>query len=122
MNQVLLVDDNAVQLRVRETILRAAGFPVSVATSAESALAFLRSPGNRVGLVITDHIMPGMNGVEFVRQLRSFDREIPVVVLSGLLEVGDEYEGLEISFRQKPFPPPELIELVRTKIKSRSAA
>lgn len=122
MNQVLLVDDNPIQLKVRETILRGAGFQVAVATNAEIALALLRSRGSRVGIVITDHIMPGMNGVEFVRQLRSFDRDVPVVVLSGLFDVEEEYEGLDISFRQKPFPPPELIELIRTKINSRSAA
>lgn len=122
MRQVLLVDDNPLQLRIRETILRGAGFPVSVATSAESALALLRTGAQRVGIIVTDHIMPGMDGVEFVRQLRLFDHEVPVVVLSGLSEAGDEYEGLNVMFRQKPFPPPELIELVRTKMRSRTVA
>lgn len=122
LSQVLLVDDNPMQLRIRETILRGAGFPVSVATSAESALALLRTGVQRVGIVVTDHIMPGMDGAEFVRQLRVFDRDLPVVVLSGLPEAADGYDGLDVTFRQKPFPPPELIELVRNKIKSRNVA
>ena len=42
VNQVLLVDDNPLQLSVREAVLRKAGFQVSVATTAESALATLR--------------------------------------------------------------------------------
>src|SRR5437868_6470416 len=43
VNQVLLIDDNPIQLRVRETILRGAGFQVSIATTAEGALAVLRT-------------------------------------------------------------------------------
>lgn len=116
MSQVLLIDDNPVQLSVREAVLRNAGLTVCVATTAESALATLRILGDRVGLVITDHIMPGRNGAQFVRALRQESMDVPVIVLSGLPEAEDEYGGLDIVFRQKPVPPPELIELVRSTI------
>ncbi len=113
MSQLLLIDDNALQLSVREAVLRNAGFTVAVATTAESALATLRILGERIGLVITDHIMPGCNGTELVRRLRQENDWVPVIVLSGLAEAETEYEGLNIVFRQKPVPPPELIALVR---------
>ncbi len=119
---VLLVDDNPVQLQIREAVLREAGFQVAVATTAESALALLRTSGHRVGVIITDHSMPGMDGVQFVRQLRMFDVVTPVIVLSGYPEIETEYEGLDVNFRQKPLPPPELLALIRTKIIQRSAA
>lgn len=113
LKQVLLIDDNPLQLKVRETILRREGFQVSVATTADSALATLRALPGRVGLVITDHLMPGCSGSELVRQLRSFNPTLPVIVLSGLAEAEGEYHGLNVLFRAKPFPPGELIELVR---------
>ena len=114
MGQLLLIDDNALQLSVRETVLRNAGFAVCVATTAESALATLRILGGRINLVITDHIMPGRNGVDFVRELRQENDWVPVIVLSGLPEAEAEYDGLDVIFRQKPVPPPELIALVHS--------
>ena len=113
MKQLLLIDDNPLQLSVRETVLRKAGFSVSIATTAESALATLRVLGDRIGLVVTDHIMPGHSGSDFVRILRHENDDIPVIVLSGLPEAEAEYDGLNVVFRQKPIPPPELIALVR---------
>lgn len=114
MRQVLLIDDNPLQLTVRETVLRNAGLQVSVATTAESALATLRVLTGRIGVIVTDHIMPGCTGSELVRQIRAINDWIPIVVLSGLAEAEAEYEGMGIIFRTKPLPPPELIELVKT--------
>ena len=116
MNQVLLVDDNPLQLSVREAVLRNAGFQVSVATSADSALATLRVIRDRIGVIVTDHLMPGGGGPQLVRRVRAENDWIPVIVLSGLPDAISEYEGLEVVFRTKPLPPPELIELVRASL------
>ena len=116
MNQVLLVDDNPVQLGVREAVLRKAGLQVSIATNAESALAALRIIRDRIGVVVTDHLMPGCSGPELVRRIRAENDWIPIIVLSGLPDAVSEYEGLEVVFRVKPFPPPELIEVVRSSL------
>ena len=101
------------QLSVRETILRDAGFQVSIATSAESALAVLRTAGQHFGVIVTDHVLPGASGAEFVRQLRELKPDVPVIVVSGMPDVDDEYAGSNAVVRQKPLPPPELIQLVR---------
>jgi DNA-binding response OmpR family regulator len=111
---LLLIDDNPLQLKVRETVLRQAGFSVSIATTAESALAALRVLGDRIGLIITDHLMPGCNGSELVRQIRALEISVPIIVLSGMAEAEAEYQGLDVCFRTKPFPPAELIALVKT--------
>ena len=116
MNQVLLVDDNPVQLSVREAVLRKAGFQVSIATSVESALATLRIIRDRIGVIVTDHLMPGCSGLDLVRQIRAESDWIPVIVLSGLPDATSEYDGLEVVFRAKPLPPLELIELVRSSL------
>jgi DNA-binding response OmpR family regulator len=116
LRQVLLVDDNPLQLSVREAVLRTAGFQVSLATTAESALATLRVLPSRIGVVVTDHLMPGLSGVELVREIRAFNDWLPVIVLSGLAEAEPEYAGLNVAFRYKPIAPPTLIDLVRSSL------
>jgi DNA-binding response OmpR family regulator len=121
LRRVLLIDDSPLQLRVREAVLRGAGFEVCTASTAESAHALLRNEpsGARVGVIVTDHILPGASGAEFVRQLREIKPSVPVIVITGLPEAEDEYEGLGVIFRQKPCPPPELIALVRDALQGR---
>ncbi len=122
LSQVLLVDDNPVQLQVREMILRNAGFSVAIATSAETALVLLRTANQHIGLVITDHIMPGTSGAEFVRRLRASGDQMPVIVLSGLPDAEQEYRDFDVIFRMKPLPPLELIELARRFKRAENAA
>lgn len=114
MSRVLLIDDDPLQLRVREAVLRDAGLEVYVATTAEGALALLKSQmGSSIGAVVTDHIMPGCSGIVFVRALRQVRPEIPVMVISGMPEAEDEYREIDVVFRAKPLPPPQLIAIVR---------
>jgi CheY-like chemotaxis protein len=111
---ILLIDDNAVQAATRQTILKRAGYFVIAALSPERALEQLR---NRdfpapIDLVITDHIMPGMNGNDFVRGLRAFSPDVPVLVISGLAEAEEEYKDLNVHFRLKPLLPDNLLASV----------
>lgn len=112
--EVLLIDDNPSQLTIRELVLREAGFPVSIATNVEGALALLRSPGlaGRLGVIVTDHVMPGASGADFVRELRRINPHVPVIVVTGMAEAEQEYENLNVAFLQKPCPPPQLIQAV----------
>jgi DNA-binding response OmpR family regulator len=116
LSEVLLIDDNPLQLRVREAVLRNGGFHVTVATTAVSALALLHALDERVGVVVTDHLMPEASGSDLVRAIRAENNWLPIIVLSGLPEAIVEYEGLDVVFRVKPLPPAELIELVRTSL------
>ena len=124
MKHALLLDDNIAQLTVRELVLRQASIESHVATNAQSALALLRSEAGRakIGTVITDHLMPGMDGVEFVRQLRTFNEEVPVIVISGLPDADVEYAGLNVIFRVKPCDPEDLIALVKSALQSKASA
>jgi CheY-like chemotaxis protein len=117
LTAVLLIDDNPVQLRAREAVLRNAGFETHIATTQESALALLRGQAaDDIGAIITDHIMPGSSGAEFVRALRAAKPGVPVIVITGLAEAESDYRGAGVTFRQKPCPPEELIALVRSSI------
>jgi CheY-like chemotaxis protein len=120
MKQVLLLDDNPTQLTIRELVLRKAGIESHAATTAGAALALLRSSvgQEKVGAVITDHLMPGMDGAQFVRELRNFNPIMPVIVISGLPGAEDEYKGLNVVFRTKPCDPEDLIALLASILKS----
>ena len=123
MYRVLLIDDNPLQLRIRETVLREAGIPVDVATSAEVALALLKSEplASSIGAVVTDHVLTGASGADLVREIRLSYANLPVIVVTGMPGAEDEYQGLNVHFRSKPCPPAELIALVRACIKSHAA-
>jgi CheY-like chemotaxis protein len=114
--RVLLVDDNALQATTREAILRRSGIAVVVAAGAEAALAILNDPSESaaVCLLVTDHLMPGMNGSELARQVRTAYPGLPILVLSGMPDAESEYAGLDVVFQLKPCPPPEFIRLVQS--------
>jgi DNA-binding NtrC family response regulator len=114
MLQVLMVDDDPGQLNTRGIILRGAGLAVKLASDAESALACLRFLDGQIGVVVTDHNLNGRSGVELVRELRLTAPSLPVVVLSGMPGIEPEYDGLNVTFRFKPLPPQEFIQVVRS--------
>src|ERR1700744_3474801 len=85
---ILLIDDNAIQAATRQAILRRAGYFVIAVLNPERALEQFSNneyPAP-IDLILTDHIMPGMNGDEFVRRLRVIDPKLPVLVISGMAE------------------------------------
>jgi CheY-like chemotaxis protein len=113
---LLLIDDNAIQAATRQTILRRAGFFVIAALSPQRALEQMEKGEfqEEIGLVITDHFMPGMTGAQFVRQLRTTQPTLPILVISGTDEPEGEYEGLDVTFRMKPLLPDDLLATVRS--------
>jgi DNA-binding NtrC family response regulator len=115
MKQVLLLDDSPDQLLIRGEILRRVKIDSQGVEAAEDALELLRQPGGtRFGVVVTDHLMPGMTGAEFVRQLRRFSRDLPVIVMSGLPDAEAEYSGMSVLFVLKPCEPDRFVELIRS--------
>jgi CheY-like chemotaxis protein len=116
---LLLIDDNAVQAATRQTILRRAGYFVIAALNPARALEQLldHEYPAPIQLVITDHLMPGMSGSEFVRRLRGTHPAVPVLVISGMAEAEQEYVGLNVTFRMKPLLPERLLETVRDLVK-----
>lgn len=108
---ILLIDDNAIQAAARQTILRRAGYFVIALLNPVRALEQFRANDFpvEIRLVVTDHLMPAMNGAEFVRELRRTHGELPVLVISGLEEAEEEYAGLNVLFRLKPLQPEHLL-------------
>jgi DNA-binding NtrC family response regulator len=118
--QVLLIDDNLTQLRIREAVLREAGFSLACASTAAGAFAFLRSLSSGTDVIVTDHVMPGVSGSVFVRQLRKISPEVPVIVISGMAQAEVEYQDLNVTFLAKPCPPEALIQRVHSALQGSS--
>lgn len=111
---VLLIDDNAIQAATRQTILKRAGYFVIPVLNPQRAIEQLQAnefPAP-IDVVITDHVMPGMTGAEFVRLLRTLHPEMPVLVISGMEEAEEEYRDLHVTFRLKPLLPDNLLASV----------
>jgi CheY-like chemotaxis protein len=112
---LLLLDDNAIQAATRQTILRRSGYFAIAALNPRRALEQFQNDEfpAQITAVITDHIMPGMSGSEFVRELRKTHPHLPVMVISGLEEAQVEYAGMNVEFLLKPLPPDILLARLR---------
>jgi DNA-binding NtrC family response regulator len=78
---ILVVDDDPVQRRLLEAMVRRFGYETVLADSGEGALALLRSPeGERIDLAIVDLVMPDLDGLGLIAKLRDGGDETPVIV------------------------------------------
>jgi|SRR5579875_3818101 len=78
---ILCVDDNETVLGLRRIVLETHGFRVLTAMSGEEAILIFEQ--QRPHLVLTDLIMPGMNGNDLAARLKDIDAEVPVIIYSG---------------------------------------
>lgn len=80
---ILLVDDQPEVRRVGGRVLRRFGYEVLEAASGEEALAIFARDGARIGLMLTDLVMPEMNGLELIAEVRARGYQVPVALSSG---------------------------------------
>lgn len=113
--RILVVDDDAMNLRMAEMFLKKGNYEVEKAVSGEECLAFLQVA--MVDLVLLDVEMPGMNGIETLEEIRKREglEKIPVMFLSASEEIGEKVEDGVYAvqgFIKKPFLPPNLLSEV----------
>ncbi len=114
--RILIVDDDAFIRRPLEFILRAEGFDAESAVDGDECLRVVRE--RRPDLIVLDVMMPGRDGFEICRELKSDPsmREIPVVLLSARGREHDRERGLALGaqdFMTKPYSPSDLVRRVR---------
>ncbi len=113
---VLLVEDEAGVRELAHAVLSEAGYQVLVADGPQTALRFGRQHPTPIDLVLTDVVMPQMNGWQTYRALREFRPEVRVLFMSGYSSESVVERGLvdlDRAFLQKPFSPPALLAKVR---------
>jgi CheY-like chemotaxis protein len=116
MAHILVIDDDAVLRRVITLSLEAAGHTVLRCENGRKAVDFLAH--DHADLLITDILMPEMDGVETVRAARRLQPNLPILAISGGGSFApDDYLGIARAFGatdvlRKPFHPPDLVERV----------
>ncbi|WP_373352760.1 sigma-54-dependent transcriptional regulator [Pseudoroseicyclus sp. CXY001] len=118
--KIAIVDD---EKDMRQSIgqwLALSGFDTETFASAEEALKGLSS--DYPGIVVTDVRMPGMDGMTFLRRLRTVDNALPVIMITGHGDVPMAVEAMRIGafdFLEKPFNPDRMTELAKKAAQAR---
>lgn len=113
---ILLVEDNEAVRNLLATILKNLGYAVFEASNGVDALEIFKGKEGKIDLVVSDVVMPRMNGMELYRELQKIDMTTKVLLMSGhtdqiisLEELGES----NASFLSKPFPVQRFSDVVR---------
>lgn len=114
--KILVVDDDPTMVKLINVNLKLNNYAVLEATSGEQALEIVNS--EQLDLVVLDIMMPGVDGWEVLRQIRSKPetQEMPVILVTAKTQDSDVIKGWELGADEyviKPFNPLLLVEVVR---------
>ena len=117
---VLVVDDEPTVRRYARRVLLEEGFEVIEAGDGVEALSLVQDSGDRFGVVVSDIVMPKLNGVQLLQRLSITHPELPVILMSGYAGPELAQRGIQApcSVLSKPFKPEELLAEVRRCIRS----
>jgi PAS domain S-box-containing protein len=113
---VLVVDDEPDIIGIIAAILENQGFRTISAVDAATALDIMENRGNEVSLVLSDIVLPGMNGIQMSREILKNRPELPFIFMSGYSADTIGHHGVfdtKVNFIPKPFKIQELMLLVR---------
>jgi two-component system, OmpR family, response regulator CpxR len=108
---ILCVDDNEQALSIRKILLETRGYRVTACTNATSALEFFRQSG--ADLVITDLIMPGVDGSKLIEEIKNVSPQTPAVLISGRTKVYERDTRADVFLTKGMYEPAELLERIR---------
>ncbi|PIQ87550.1 MAG: response regulator [Candidatus Omnitrophica bacterium CG11_big_fil_rev_8_21_14_0_20_45_26] len=122
-SKILLVDDEMLVIKSLDRLLKKAGYEVVTVTDATAALKEVKR--SDFDLIISDIRMPGKDGVNLIREIRSLlqsekRQRIPEIFMTGYAseEVGKEAEKLKVAeYIYKPFDLSQFLNLVRKHVK-----
>jgi EAL domain-containing protein (putative c-di-GMP-specific phosphodiesterase class I)/CheY-like chemotaxis protein len=121
--RVLVVDDDELVLRVMVRLLEDAGFHVLDASSGAAGIQVLRH--EHVDAVLSDIAMPGMGGIEFLREVRRYNLDVPVILMTGNPALTTAIEAVEygaFSYLIKPVDAAELMACLRRAVRLHAVA
>ena len=115
MPKVLVIDDDPVIVQLLRVNFEIEGF--EVVSAADGREGFERAKADRPDLVLSDIMMPRMDGLELVAQLKAHasTRSLPIILLSAKAQNAEVQQGLDAGaddYVTKPFDPLELIDRV----------
>lgn len=113
MNQILIVEDEIKLARLQADYLQNAGFDTVCLNSGLEVLPWLKA--NHTDLILLDLMLPGCDGLDICRELRSFSA-VPIIMITARIEEIDRLLGLELGaddYICKPFSPREMVARVK---------
>ena len=119
--RILVVEDEDVVRQLLLEVLKQTGYTVLSATDGAEALEIVRQlQGNReerLDLIVSDVVMPNVNGLTLATTVLQLDPDLPLLLMSGCtteLAIRERIEELGVPFISKPFAPQTLLETVRS--------
>jgi PAS domain S-box-containing protein len=116
--KIIVVDDDLFVRRATARSLRSRGYDVLEASDGQNALRLLRDHGRDVSLLVTDVVMPGMDGCQLATLARERRPSLKVLFMSGYTDDSLAHHGVEASVVEKPFSGHLLAGKVRHAIDS----
>jgi DNA-binding response OmpR family regulator len=123
--QILVVEDDPQVRAVCRRALQGAGYAVYEAITGLAALHFMASHSGEIDLIVSDVVMPGVNGQEMADRLRDSHSEVPILFVSGYPGTEIKRRGLDptkATFMAKPFTPEELVAAVHDALARRPSS
>jgi CheY-like chemotaxis protein len=108
---ILCIDDEPTGLTARRLLLSVAGYTVLTANSSDCALKLFRC--NHVDLVITDHFLADLTGAELVSEMKRLRPAVPIILLTGLVDLPPGYETADLLLTKGITPPEFLAEIAK---------
>ncbi len=108
---ILCVDDNEQALSIRKVMLETRGYRVVTCTTAEEALKIFDKGG--IDLVLSDLVMPGLDGSELVMRIKAVSPQTPAILFSGKVKVYEKDTQADVFLPKGMYAPVELLERIR---------
>lgn len=107
MSTILIVDDDLIAAKTCSDILKYIGYETSFCLSTEKAILMLKNQVEPIDLLITDIVMPSINGIMLAKKAQKIRKNIKIMFMSGYPR--DYYEDIkEEFFIQKPYSIKEI--------------
>ena len=117
---ILIVDDDPYVLESVSLLLGKYGYKVTTCNNATDALAELLTNTNKIQAVLTDIKMPQISGIELLGKIRSFNSEIPIILMTAYAEIDMAIDAIKkgvLDFIIKPYKPEYLIHTVKKAVR-----
>ncbi len=108
---ILCVDDNEQALSIRKVLLETRGYRVIACNNGEQGIEAFRRGG--VDLVLTDLIMPGLDGSRLIEEVKSISPQTPAVLISGRVKIYERETLADVFLPKGMYEPAELLEQIR---------
>jgi CheY-like chemotaxis protein len=108
---ILCVDDNEQSLSIRKVLLETRGYRVLAYTDPKQALERFAQGG--VDLVLTDLVMPGVDGSKLIQGIKNLSPETPAILVSGTVKIYEHESSADLFLAKGMYMPADLLERIR---------